>query len=77
MSGEQFLVDPRLVVKTFEKRGRSQLDQIAEPDAVFRQQRQMVTRLFQRPGIAFEAAIGGDVGLVAENRIDAGFLGLL
>ena len=35
----------------------------------------MVARLLERPGVALEATIGSNIGLVAENRIDPGLAG--
>ena len=69
---QQLLVDPRLVVEAFQRRGRGQLDQVLEARAVLGQQRQVVAGLLAVGGVLLlEPAAGGDVGLVADDRVDA------
>ena len=76
--GQHLLVDPRLAIEAFEEGGRRQLDQVLEADAVLGQQRQMVTGLFVLADFAFVPPIARrDVGFVADDRVDAGRLGLL
>ena len=60
-----------LKIEAFEKGGRGQLDQVLKARAVLGQQRQMVAGLLIGVGFFLKAAAGGDVGLVADDRIDA------
>ena len=76
MGGEQLLVDARLEIKAFQKGRRRELDQVLEAGAVFGQQREVVAGLLRAAGVLLlKAAAGGDVGLVAHDRVDAHVLG--
>ncbi len=70
MRGEQFLVDPRLVMQPVEMRGGNQLDEIAITGLVLRQQGEMIGRvaLIIRPILD---RTGRHVGLAADDRLDA------
>ena len=78
MGGQQFLVDPRLEIEALQKRRRGELHEVAKAGAVAGQQRQVDSWPPSMPPSFFvKAAAGGDVGLQAEDRIDAQFLGRL
>jgi hypothetical protein len=70
VSRKEFFVDARLVVKTFQKRGRREPHEVLKADAVHRQEREVEAGFLhsRRPAVA--AILGGDVGLVADDRID-------
>ena len=70
---EKFLVDPRLVMKTVEVRGRDQFHKIAVTGFVLRQQREMVSRvaLIARPILDHARR---HVSLAADDRFDARIL---
>ena len=51
--GEQFLVDPRRVVETFEVRSGDQLHEISVTSLVFRQQSEMIGRIAPRSRTVF------------------------
>lgn len=67
---QQFLVDPRLVVKTFEVRGGRHLDEVVKAGLIHGQQREV--RLgFLHLGRGFVRAMSwGDVGLVADDGLE-------
>ena len=69
---QQFLVDARLVIKALQERRRRQLDEVLKPNAVHRQQRQVIAGLFdaRRPGLV-KPRTGSDVRLQTQHRIDA------
>ena len=69
---QDFFVDPRLEVETFQRRGGGQFDQVFETGAVFGQQGQVIAGRLAAAGTAFvEPAARGDVGFVTDDRIDA------
>ena len=67
--GEQLLVDARLVVVALEVRRADQLDEVAIPDVVARQQDQMV-RIAVGASLAIGARARRHVHLAAEDRVD-------
>ena len=71
---EQFAVDPWLKVEALEVGLRGQLEEVGEAGAIPGQKREVVARILLATGILLEAAAGGDVGLVADDRIDPGRL---
>ena len=76
---EEFLVDARAVVETFEERRRRHLDEILDADAVLREHREVETRFVAE--VAANGAVGtcagGDVSLVTDDGIEAVLLALL
>jgi hypothetical protein len=68
---QQFAIDPRLVVKAFQKRLAGELHQVLEPGAIGGQQREVKTRFALRAGAAIEAAARRDVRFVTDDRVDA------
>jgi hypothetical protein len=72
---EQFAVDPRLEVEALEVGLRRQLEEVREAGPVAGQEREVVARVLLAAGILLEAAARGDVGLVADDRVDARGLG--
>ena len=74
MRRQQLAIDPRLEIKPFEKGGTGQLDQVLEAGAVLGQERQVVTGFLEPADLFFEAALRGDVRLVAHDRVDADLL---
>jgi hypothetical protein len=72
---QQGVVDTGLVVEAVEERARGELDQIAEPGRVARQEHQVVAARARR--IAVGVAGRSHVGLDADDRLDAALLGLL
>ena len=70
---EQLVVDARLVVEALEEGERREAHEVLEAALVARQEHQVVRRL---PG-AVVAAPAGDVGLHAQDRLDAGLPGRL
>src|SRR5690606_35104606 len=73
MVGQQLFVDPRLVIKAFEKRTARQFYQILKTNTVLGEQGKVVTRLLARHGpFLVEPAPRRNVGLVADNRVDLG-----
>ena len=68
--GEQLLVHARLVVEAFEVRLGAELDEVAVAGLVLRQQRQVVIVVGARIGLLV-ARVGRDVGLDADDRLDA------
>ena len=71
MRGEQFLVDPRLVIHPVEMRGRDQLDEIAIAGLVLRQQGEMIRRVALGIRSVLDRA-RRHVGLAADDRLDPG-----
>ncbi len=79
---QQLLVDARLVVVAFEERQRRHLDEVLKPGRVLRQQSEMMVDGVVGFGVAFArfavGALGrGDVGFIADDRIEAGGLAFL
>jgi hypothetical protein len=76
--GEQLPVDARLGVEALRVRERRQLDEVPVPDGVLGEEYQVVIwlRTWCRPG-AKAAIPRRDVRLHADDRLDAGLLGLL
>ena len=70
---QDLVIDARLVVEALEERERGQPDQVLETLLVARQQHEVVGRITR----AVLAAAARDVGLHADDRLDAGLLGLL
>lgn len=79
VGGQQLAINSRLVIKTFEKRAARHLDQILKARFVLGQQCQVIARSAAGVGATLvEAAIGGDIGFVADDRIDTlGFTGFI
>ena len=68
---EQFFVDPRLVVKSFQERRRAELEQVLEAGAVHRQQRQVIAGFLDPAGPLFvRPRARRHVGFEAEDRVD-------
>jgi len=74
--GQQFLVDPRPVMKSVEMRGRNQFDEIAIAGFVARKQCKVICRLTQRDRAVFVRA-RRDVGFAANDRFHPGILRFL
>ena len=74
---EQFLVDTRLEVEPFQVGRRGHFEQVLEPGAVLAQQRQMVAGFLHVAGRFLPPAAGGDVRLVADDRLQTGVFGFL
>ena len=73
---QDFLVDSRAEVKALKKGLRGELQQVLEAGAVLGQEGDMVAGLFGAAGVLLVvAASGRDVGLDAEDRVDARVLG--
>src|SRR5262249_38311945 len=72
VSRQQFLVDSWPIVVAFEEGHRRHPDQILKTGAILGEQGQVVAVLLAATGVAFAAMAGGNVGLIADNRIDAG-----
>ena len=72
MRREQFLVDPRPVMKSVEMRGGDQLYQIAITGLVLRQQSEMIGRVALVFGPILDRA-RRHVGLATDDRLDPGF----
>ena len=69
---ENFLIDARLEVEAFERGGAGELDQVAKAGPVLGQQRQVIAGGLAAAGPSLvEAAAWCDVGLVADDRVDA------
>ena len=66
---QQLAVDARAVVEAFEVGGRGELQQVAVPGLVLREQREVPGRA--RRGVAVEAAPRRDVALEADDRVQA------
>ena len=77
--GQQVLVHARLVVEAFQVRLAGELEQVLVAGPVRRQQDQVKVLVMGKLALAFpvEAALGGHVGLAADDRFDAGGGGLL
>ena len=75
---EDLLVDPGLVIEALEERERREPHQVPEARGVPGQQRQMEGVLLPRDAAAglLRAAPGRHIGLQADDRHDAGILGL-
>ena len=71
---EQFLVDARDVVIALQEGDGGHLDEVAEAGAVLGQQRQVEAGLAAAGRAPFGALAGGDVGFVADDRVEAGRL---
>ena len=74
---EKFAVDARFEVEALEVGLGGEFDEVAEAGTVLGEKREVVTGFFEIAGIFFEAAVGGDVGLVADDGVDAFLFGLL
>src|SRR5262249_38796036 len=72
---EQGPVDAGFEIEAFQIGFGSHFDEVAKAGAILGQERKVVAVFFERAALAFVPAFGGDIGLVAENWIDAGFLG--
>src|SRR5262249_18041426 len=70
MRGEQFLINAGNVVIALQESDGGHLREVAESGAVARQEREMVARFAASPGFAVAPLAGGDVRLVADDRID-------
>lgn len=77
MGLEDLPVDPGLEIKPLQERLRGQLEQVGEAGAITGEEREVVARLLLAARVLLEAAAGGDVGLVADDRIDPGGPGSL
>ena len=75
MGGQQFLVDPRLEVEAFQKRGGGELHEVAKAGVVAGQQREVMAGFLRSAQFFAETAAGSDVGFDSEDRIDAELLG--
>ena len=74
---EQLLVDPRHVVQPFKECDRRHLDKVAKAGVVAGQERQVIRRVAALgPGGPLAPVAGRDVGLVANDRVDARRLAL-
>ena len=73
---KQLFVDAGLKVKAFQVGGRGHFDEVFEAGAILSKERQVIGRFFAAGSVALEAAAGRDVGLVADDRIDAAIFGL-
>jgi hypothetical protein len=71
---EQFAVDPRFEIKAFEVGPRGELQEVGEAHAIAGQEREVVARVLLVAGILLKPAARGDVGLVADDRVDARLL---
>ena len=69
--GHQLLVHARTVVEALEMGGRDELQQVAVPDLVAREQREVEVLLLALPRVPIEPRPRGDVGLDADDRLDA------
>jgi hypothetical protein len=76
MTGQQFLVDAGAVVVAVEIGGRGHADEVLEARLVHGEERQVERRILHPRRAAVPAAAGGDVGLVADDRVDAGVAAL-
>ena len=70
MSLQQFFVDPRLEVETFETGGGGHLDEIFEAGLILAEQSQVVTRVLHPSRASIKTTSGRDVGLVTNDWID-------
>ena len=73
ITGQDLVVHAGAVIETLEEGQRRQPHEVVEAPLVARQQHQMVGRVARAIG----ALAAGDVGLDADDRLDAGFSGLL
>ena len=67
---QQLLVDPRAIVEAFEEGERGELDEVPEAGLVLGEEGEVVARFADPLGVAVGAVAGGDVGLVADDRLD-------
>ena len=74
---QQFAIDPRLEVEALEIGLGGQLEEVVEPRPVTGQEREVVAGVFLVAGVLLEAAPRGDVGLVADDRVELGGFGSL
>ena len=70
--GEQLLVHARPVVEALQVGGRHELQQVAVAGLVLRQEREVVVLLLVLAGVPLEPRARRDVGLDADDRLDAG-----
>ena len=70
---QEFFVNPRFIVKTFQMRAGNNLNQIAVSGLIPGQQYQMIIALF--PGNTAAVAVGSDIDFTTDNRPDACFFG--
>ena len=76
--GEELAVDARLRVEALRVREGRELDEIAIPDRVTGEEHEVIVRLAAVPGPRPLAPIArGDVGLHADDRLDAGLFRFL
>ncbi len=74
---QDLFVDPRLEIEAFQRGGTGQLDQVAKAGAVLGQQRQVIAgRLAAGRPALVKATARGDVGFVADDRVDPRILRL-
>ena len=73
---QQLAVDPGLEIEPFQEGLRGELHEVLEARAIGGQQREVEAGLLAAAGVFLGAAAGGDVGLQAEDRVDAQFLRL-
>jgi hypothetical protein len=73
---EQLLVDARDVVVALQEGDGGHLDEVLEAGAVAGQQGEVVAGVAAAAGLAVGALAGGDVRLVADDRVEAGRLAL-
>ena len=76
MFRKDFLVDPRLVMKSIEMRGGDHLHQVSVAGLVLRQEREMIGGVALVRGPVFDRA-GRHVSLAADDRFDPGVRGRL
>ncbi len=73
VGGQQFFIDSRLEIESFQKGGGGELHKISEASGIAGQERQVVAVLFRAAPFFMEAAARGNIRLDAEDRIDAQF----
>ena len=72
---QQVTVDPRLEIEALQVGLGGQLEQVVEARPVAGQQREVVAGVLLVAGILLKPAARGDVGLVADDRVELGGLG--
>ena len=72
---EQGAIDAGLEIKALQIGFRCHFDEVAKAGAVLGQKREVITVFLERAAVALESALGGDIGFVAQNRINAGVFG--
>jgi len=77
MLGEDFLVDPRLVVHALEVGGGDELDEVVVTGLVFGEQEKVGGGFLGAVGLAVLATAGGEIDFAADDRFDPGLAAFL